>query len=280
MSDKSRSDKSSKSEADISALFSERRTFPPSAEFVAKANLKDPAIYEEAKRDPEAFWATRAEQLDWFKKWDTVCEWTPPFHKWFLGGKLNASYNCLDRHLETWRRNKAALIWEGEPGERRTFTYSDLHREVCQFANVLKRLGVGRGDRVALYLPLIPELAIAMLACARIGAAHTVVFGGFSPESLRGRINDAEAKLVVTADGGYRRGAIVALKNNTDAAIAQCPSVEAVVVVKRVGDAAPMHFKEGRDHWYHRLMDGSPYECPPEEMDAEDLLFTLYTSGT
>jgi acetyl-CoA synthetase len=270
-------------EKNLEALLSEQRTFPPPPEFVAKANLKDPWIYAEAERDPDAFWAKCALQLDWFKPWDKVCEWEAPFHKWFLGGKLNASYNCLDRHLKTWRRNKAALIWEGEPGERRTFTYGDLHREVCQFANVLKKLGVKRGDRVTLYLPLIPELAVAMLACARIGAAHTVVFGGFSPESLRGRINDAEAKVVVTADGGYRRGQIVRLKSNTDAALAEgggCPSVESVVIVRRVGEAATLHVKEGRDHWYHRLMEEASYVCEPEHMDAEDLMFTLYTSGT
>jgi acetyl-CoA synthetase len=267
-------------EATIAALFSETRTFPPPPDFASRASLKDPAIYEEARRDPEAFWAKRAEQVHWFRKWDKVCEWEPPFHKWFLGGKLNASYNCLDRHLTTWRRNKAALIWEGEPGGERVLTYADMHREVSKFANVLKQLGVARGDRVALYLPLIPELAIAMLACARIGAPHTVVFGGFSPESLRGRINDAEAKVVVTADGGYRRGQIVPLKQNTDAALEGCPTVKHVVLVRRVGDAAPVHVREGRDHWYHRLMDEASHVCEPEHMDAEDLLYTLYTSGT
>ncbi len=266
--------------AAIAALFEERRTFPPPPHFVEQAAVCDRTLYEKADRDLEAFWAEVAAGIDWFQKWDRVLEWNPPHAKWFLGGKLNVSYNCLDRHVRTWRRNKAAIIWEGEPGEERVLTYGDLLREVSKFANVLKRFGVNRGDRVALYMPMIPELAIAMLACARLGAPHTVVFGGFSPESLRGRINDAEAKVVVTADGGYRRGSIVPLKQNVDEAISECPSVENVIIVLRIGEAAPMHFQEGRDHWYHRLMNEAPLECAPEPMDAEDLLYILYTSGT
>ncbi len=266
--------------ATIAALLEEHRTFPPPEEFRKRTNLKDRSLYEQAERDPDAFWAQCAEQVHWFRKWDAVFEWEPPFHKWFVGGKLNVSYNCLDRHLAGWRRNKAALIWEGEPGGERVLTYADLHREVSKFANVLKALGVKRGDRVALYLPMIPELAIAMLACARIGAPHTVIFGGFSPDSLRGRINDAEAKVLVTADGGYRRGQIVPLKQNADEALQRCPTIQHVVLVHRVGEAAPVHVREGRDHWYHRLMEEASQVCEPEEVDSEDLLYTLYTSGT
>ncbi len=264
-------------------LLRETRLFPPSDEFRAQANLSDPAVYERAAADPEGFWAEWAGELDWFEKWHTVLEWNPPHARWFLGGKLNVSYNCLDRHLGGFRRNKAALIWEGEPGDTRTFTYWDLHREVCKFANVLRGLGVRRGDRVAIYLPMIPEAAIAMLACTRIGAAHSVVFGGFSPESLSGRINDAQASTVITADGGWRRGGYVALKANTDAAVTECPSVENVVVVRRGGQLSadtPVEMQAGRDHWYHELMEGASAECAPEAMDAEDLLFILYTSGT
>ena len=194
--------KTEQANAAIAALFEEKRTFPPPQHFVQEAAIRDRSLYEKADRDLEAFWAEVAEGIDWFQKWERVLEWNAPYAKWFIGGKLNVAYNCLDRHVRTWRRNKAAIIWEGEPGEEKVFTYGDLHREVCKFANVLKRLGVKTGDRVALYMPMIPELAIAMLACARLGAPHTVVFGGFSPESLRGRINDAEAKLVVTSDGG------------------------------------------------------------------------------
>ncbi len=264
-------------------LLRETRLFPPSDEFRAQANLSDEGVYERAAADPEGFWAQWAEELDWFEKWHTVLEWTPPHARWFLGGKLNVSHNCLDRHLTGFRRNKAALIWEGEPGDTRTFTYWDLHREVCKFANVLRGLGVRRGDRVAIYLPMIPEAAIAMLACTRIGAAHSVVFGGFSPESLSGRINDAQACAVITADGGWRRGGYVALKANADVAVADCPSVENVVVVRRGGQLSadtPVEMREGRDHWYHELMEGAGADCAPEAMDAEDLLFILYTSGT
>ena len=264
-------------------LLHETRLFPPSDEFRAQANLSDPGVYERAEADPEGFWAEWAEELDWFEKWHTVLEWNPPHARWFLGGKLNVSHNCLDRHLGGLRRNKAALVWEGEPGDTRTFTYRDLHREVCKFANVLRGLGVRRGDRVAIYLPMIPEAAIAMLACTRIGAPHSVVFGGFSPESLSGRINDAQASTVITADGGWRRGGYVALKANADVAVADCPSVENVVVVRRGGQLSadtPVEMREGRDHWYHELMEGASADCAPEAMDAEDLLFILYTSGT
>jgi acetyl-CoA synthetase len=237
-------------------------------------------VYEKAKKDPEGFWAEAARSLDWFKPWDKVLEWNPPIAKWFTGGKLNVSYNCLDRHVKTWRRNKAALIWEGEPGEERVLTYADLYREVNKFANVMKKLGIGKGDRVTIYMPMVPELPIALLACARIGAPHSVVFGGFSSESLRDRINDAESKLVITADGSYRRGQIVPLKRNVDAAVKDCPCVENIILLKRLGDAASIHVQEGRDHWWHRLMADAEAYCEPEAMDAEDPLFILYTSGT
>jgi len=210
-----------------------------------------------------------------------VLDWQPPHAKWFVGGRLNASVNCLDRHVRTARRNTAAIIWEGEPGDRRTLTYFDLYRQVCQFANVLKHLGIRKGDRVAIYLPLIPELAIAMLACARIGAVHSVVFGGFSAEALRDRINDSQCALLITADGGFRRGQLVPLKQTSDEALEGTPSIQNVVVVKRqAGEPFPVHIKEGRDHWYHRLMQDAPLECAPEPMDSEDMLYILYTSGT
>jgi acetyl-CoA synthetase len=267
--------------SEIDALLQENRRFPPSDTWRASAHANDPGIYERSAKDPEGFWAAMARELEWMKPWDTVLEWQPPYAKWFVGGKLNASVNCIDRHIRTARKNKAALIWEGEPGDRRTLTYWDLYREVSAFANVLKSLGVKRGDRVALYLPLIPELAISMLACARIGAIHSVVFGGFSAESLRDRINDAEAVALVTADGGYRRGQIVPLKQMADEALNDTPSIKNVVVVQRqTGAAFPVHIKEGRDHWYHRLMQDAQPECPPEAMDAEDMLYILYTSGT
>jgi len=267
--------------AEIADLLQEDRSFPPPAEFRANANINDPSIYERAEQDPDAFWAAFASELEWFTKWSKVVEWKPPHAKWFVGGTINASVNCVDRHVRGPRRNKAALIWEGEPGDRRTLTYFDLYRQVNQFANVLKWLGVKRGDRVAIYLPLIPELAIAMLACARVGAAHSVVFGGFSSDSLRDRINDAQCNLLITADGGWRRGSIVPLKQMADEALNGTPSIENVVVVKRLGEGqAPVHMKEGRDHWYHALMQDAPYMCEPEKMDAEDLLYILYTSGT
>jgi acetyl-CoA synthetase len=264
----------------IDALLQENRHFEPSAAFRAAANVTDPGVYDRAAKDPEAFWADFARELDWTTPWTTVLEWTPPYAKWFVGGTLNASVNCVDRHAAGPRRNKAALIWEGEPGDRRTLTYFDLYRQVSQFANVLKGLGVGRGDRVAIYLPLIPELAIAMLACARIGAVHNVVFGGFSADSLRDRINDSQCKVLVTADGGYRRGNVVPLKQMADEALAATPSITSVVVVRRgVADLA-VQMQSDRDHWYHDLMQGASFVCPPEPMDAEDMLYILYTSGT
>jgi len=266
--------------AEYDDLLREDRAFPPPAEFRKLARVSDETLYAEAERDPEAYWAKFAKELDWSRPWDTVLDWQPPHAKWFIGGKINASVNCVDRHLSGARRNKAAIIWEGEPGDQRTLTYYDLHREVCQFANVLKSLGVKKGDRVALYLPLVPELAIAMLACARIGAVHSVVFGGFSAESLRDRINDAQAKLLVTADGGFRRGQIVTLKQIADEALKDTPSIENVVLVRRGSSAIPVHVQEGRDHWYHRLMADASPKCAPEPMDAEDMLYILYTSGT
>jgi acetyl-CoA synthetase len=272
---------SEKVSPEIEALLKEDRSFSPTDEFRSRAHVGDPAVYERAAQDPEAFWAGFAKELEWITPWTKVLEWNPPDAKWFVGGKLNITANCLDRHVRTARRNKAAFIWEGEPGDRRTLTYFDLYRQVCQFANVLKKLGVNKGDRVALYLPLIPELAIAMLACARIGAVHSVVFGGFSAESLRDRINDSSCKVLVTADGGWRRGGVVPLKQTADEALADTPSIEHVVIVKRLhGDTVQVHVKEGRDHWYHRLMQDAPYHCEPEVMDAEDMLYILYTSGT
>ncbi len=264
-------------EQTIEALLSERRTFPPPAEFAAEANVSDASIYAEAERDPDAWWATQAERLDWFEKWDTVREGDFPFHKWFVGGKLNASVNCLDRHARS-TGTRVAYHWIGEPGEKRTITYTELHEEVCRFANGLKELGVTKGDRVAIYLPMIPELPMAMLACARIGAAHSVVFGGFSSESLRDRINDAGCKVLITADGGYRRGQVVPLKENADAALEGTPTIEKVVVVARTGeDVARV---QGRDIDYQELIKDKASDCEPEVMDAEDMLYILYTSGT
>ena len=268
----------------ISTLLQEHRRFAPPAAFAAQANAQ-PALYEAARRDRLAFWEEQARALDWTTPWHTVLEWTPPHAKWFVGGRLNVAVNCVDRHLETARRNKAAIIWEGEPGDRRTITYWELHREVGRCANALRRLGVKKGDRVAIYLPMIPEAAIAMLACARIGAVHSVVFGGFSAESLRDRINDAQAVCLITADGGYRRGTVLPLKRFADEAIAQCPSIKDVIVVQRrpgaaAGDESFANIVEGRDHWWHRLLDQASPDCPAEAVDAEDLLFILYTSGT
>ena len=232
----------------------------------------------DASANPEDFWARMAEELHWFKKWETVLEWQAPHAQWFVGGKINISDNCLDRHLVTWRRNKAALIWEGEPGDKRTFTYQQLHREVCRFANVLKRMGITKGDRVALYMPLIPELAISMLACARIGATHSVIFGGFSSAALIDRMNDASCKLIVTADGGWRRGSEVKLKPAVDQALKQTPSVKSCIVVSRTKQR--IHMEVGRDHWWHELMETVDANCPAEELDSEHPLFILYTSGT
>jgi acetyl-CoA synthetase len=270
-----------KAPPEIADLLQEDRTFAPTAEFRAQANVRDEDVYARAARDPEAFWAGFAQELEWFSPWSRVLEWNPPHAKWFAGGTLNASVNCVDRHVRGARRNKAALVWEGEPGDRRTLTYFDLYRQVGQFANVLRSLGVTRGDRVAIYLPLIPELAIAMLACTRVGAIHSVVFGGFSSESLRDRINDAQCTLLITADGGWRRGQVVPLKKMADEALTGTPSIKNVVIVQRLhGSPVEVHVKDGRDHWYHRLMQDAPYVCEPEKMDAEDMLYILYTSGT
>ena len=263
----------------IEALLQEDRSFPPPEEFRKNANIADPKVYEEAERDPEGFWAKFAEELHWFRKWDTVLDWDPPHAKWFIGGKLNVSYNCIDRHLTSGRRNKAALIWEGEPGDWKVYTYWDLYREVCRFANGLKSLGVEKGDRVTIYLPMVPELPIAMLACARIGAPHSVIFGGFSAESIQDRLNDSQSKVVITADGGYRRGNIVQLKQNVDAALENAPSVEHVVVLRRTEHAGE-RMVDGRDIWWHDLVAHQPMTCEPEHMDSEDMLYLLYTSGT
>lgn len=269
----------------IESILQEKRLFQPPAEFSQKAHIKSleeyQALYDKAKADPQAFWAELAEQeLHWFQKWDTVLDWHPPFAKWFVSGKINISYNCLDRHLTTWRKNKAALIWEGEPGDSRTLTYAQLHREVCQMANVIKQLGVQKGDRVGIYMPMIPEAAIAMLACARIGAVHSVVFGGFSAEALRDRLNDGQAKLVITADGGFRKDAAVGLKAQVDKALANnaVPSVTNVLVVQRTKQQIEM--EPGRDRWWHELQKEASANCPAEPMDSEDMLFILYTSGS
>ncbi|MCS6959237.1 MAG: acetate--CoA ligase [Pseudanabaenaceae cyanobacterium SKYGB_i_bin29] len=269
--------------APIESVLQEQRLFPPPAQFSQGARIKSMAEYQElyarAQANPAAFWEELASQeLHWFDRWHTPLIWQPPQVQWFAGGKLNISYNCLDRHLSTWRRHKAALVWEGEPGDSRTYTYAQLHREVCLFANVLKELGVRKGDVVGIYLPMIPEAVIAMLACARIGAPHTVVFGGFSGEALRERLNDGKAKLVVTADGGWRKDAIVPLKDQVDAALPQVPTVENVLVVQRTGQK--IHMEPGRDHWWHDLKQSASPHCPAEPMDAEDILFILYTSGS
>jgi acetyl-CoA synthetase len=266
----------------IESVLHESRLFHPPKEFSEQANLKSfdeyEKLYAEAAADPEAFWAKQAEDLHWFKKWDTVLEWNEPFAKWFVGGKLNISYNCLDRHLDTWRKNKAAIIWEGEPGEIKTITYLQLHQEVSRFANVLKSLDVKSGDRVALYMPLVPALAVAMLACARIGATHTVIFGGFSADAIRDRVNDGQCKVIVTADGGYRRGTEIKLKDIVDEAAGQCPSVEHVVVYQRTGSRVSM--RPGRDHWWHELTKTVDTDCEAEQLDSEHPLYILYTSGT
>lgn len=266
----------------IAALLTEDRVFPPSPEFTAQANANDPAIYEKAAADPEAFWAEQARELQWDAPWSKVCEWNPPHAQWFVGGKLNVSTNCLDRHLTTARRNKAAILFEGEPGDTRTLTYQELWREVNRFAGVLTNLGVGKGDRVTIYLPMIPEAAIAMLACTRIGAVHSVVFGGFSADSLRERINDSQSKVLITADGGWRRGNIVQLKVAADEALADnaCPTIQHVVVYNRTSDPRHVPMEDGRDHWWHRLMEHAPRLTDAVSMDSEDPLYILYTSGS
>ncbi|HYN35565.1 MAG TPA: acetate--CoA ligase, partial [Actinomycetota bacterium] len=252
-------------------------TFEPSEDFKTHANASDPAIYEQAAADPDAWWASQAERLHWFEKWDKVLEWDPPHHKWFTGGKLNISYNCLDRHLAE-NDSRVAYHWVGEPGDTRVITYRDLYEEVCRLANVLTDFGIEKGDRVAIYLPMIPELPAAMLACARIGAPHSVVFGGFSAESLRDRINDAEAKVLITADGSYRRGQIIPLKQSADEAVEQCESIEKVLVVQRTMEDVPM--KEGRDIVYRDVVNEAANHFEPASLDAEDILYILYTSGT
>jgi acetyl-CoA synthetase len=264
--------------APIEALLREKRKFPPPKSFVKRALASKASIYTEAARNPVRFWEARARELHWLKPWKKTLEWKPPYAKWFVGGKLNVSDNCLDRHVAGPRRTKAALIWEGEPGDTRTLTYWDLYREVQRFAAALKRHGVRKGDRITIYMPMVPEVAIAMLACTRIGAAHSVIFGGFSPESVRDRIHDADSKLVITADGGWRRGTIVPLKKNTDEALKECPDVGTVIVLKRTGQ--PIDMQAGRDVWWDDFVKGVEPKCPAEPMDAEDLLYLLYTSGS
>ena len=270
---------------DIESLLSEKRVFKPDPRFTRKANWNKKTLAEYRKlgeKSPERFWAKMArENVSWFTPWKKVLDWRPPHAQWFVGARTNVSYNCLDRHLEgeqAWRRNKAAIIWEGEPGDSRVITYSELHREVCRFANVLKARGIGKSDRIVLYMPMIPEAAIAMLACTRIGAPHSIVFGGFSSEALRDRISDVGAKLVITADGGFRKGQPFDLKSQVDAAVDSIPSLESVIVVRRTGQDVEM--KPGRDHWWHEEIEGASAKCPPAKLDAEHPLFILYTSGT
>jgi len=263
----------------ISDLLWEQRKFPPSAAFQANALVSENHLYDAAREDHETFWATQAsETITWTKPWNTICEWKSPYSKWFIGGELNVAYNCLDRHVEAGNGSKVAIHWEGEPGDTRTLTYAWLLDEVQKFSNALKSLGVQKGDRVNIYLPMIPEAVVAMLACARIGAAHSVVFGGFSSQALADRINDAEAKVLITADGGYRRGEVFPLKPQADEAVSSTPTIEHVVVVKRGGNDITM--QEGRDHWYHDLMAVAEPVCVAEPMSSEQLLFLLYTSGT
>jgi acetyl-CoA synthetase len=266
----------------ITSVLQEKRTFAPPQEFSRQAHIKSLEEYErlwrEAKDDPDGFWGRYAEELEWFRRWDRVLEWVEPDAKWFVGGTTNLSYNCVDRHMSTWRKNKAAIVWEGEPGESRVLRYQDLHREVCKFANVLKGLGIRKGDRVTIYMGMVPELPIAMLACARIGATHSVVFGGFSAEALSDRNNDAQAKMLITADGGYRRGAVIPLKENADGALAKSPSVQKCIVLRRAGNT--VHMQQGRDYWWHDLMADASAECPAEPLDSEHPLYFLYTSGT
>jgi len=267
---------------DIESLSKETRVFNPPADFAASARCSSleayRALYDESVNSPETFWGRVAEELHWFEKWNKVLQWNPPHAQWFVGGKTNLSYNCLDRHLDGPRADKTAFIWEGEPGDIRTMSYRELHAEVCKFANVLKAQGIEKGDRVCIYMPMILELPIAMLACARIGAPHSIVFGGFSANALVDRINDAEAKAVITADGGWRRGSVVPLKAAVDEALAKTPSVQTVIVYNRTD--TPVSMEDGRDHWWHELMAAVDADCPAEPLDAEDLLYILYTSGT
>ncbi|MGH2801397.1 MAG: AMP-binding protein, partial [Thermoleophilaceae bacterium] len=262
----------------LEALSFDERKFPPPAGFAAAANVADPGIYAEADRDFEGFWAKQAETFQWSAKPRRTLEWDVPYAKWFAGGRINLSENCLDRHVQSGRGAKAAYHWEGEPGDARTVTYRDLLDETQRCANALKELGVRKGDRVAIYMPMIVELPVAMLACARIGAPFTVVFGGFSAEALAGRINDSEARLLVTADGGYRKGSVVQLKRNADDALAQTTTIEKVLVVRRVGQEVP--WAAGRDVWWHDVVARQRPDCPAEPMDSEDMLYLLYTSGT
>jgi len=270
----------------LDTVLKETRRFKPSAAFKKKAHISTEAeyrqLYRKSIRNPEKFWGRVAKDLHWFKTWTKVLdEKKAPFYRWYVGGKTNLSYNCLDRHLDSATRHKAAIVWEGEPGDRRVLTYGDLAREVGLCANAMKQLGVKKGDRVAIYLPMIPELVVSLLACARIGAVHTVIFAGFSAESIRDRVQDCTAKLVITRDGGWRRGKVLPLKDIVDEAVADCPSVKNVIVVRRGhGDSFPCRMREGRDHWYHELTRDLPAECAPEKMDSEDMLFLLYTSGT
>jgi acetyl-CoA synthetase len=270
--------KAAKGDEPIQALLKEDRKFRPPKAFVKRALVRSESVYREAAKNPVRFWEQRAKELAWFKPWKKALKWKPPYAKWFVGGKLNVAYNCLDRHVQGPRRTKAALIWEGEPGDTRTLTYWDLYREVQRFAAALKQHGVRKGDRITIYMPMVPEVAIAMLACARIGAAHSVIFGGFSPESVRDRIHDANSTLVITADGGYRRGSTVPLKKNTDEALKACPGVKTVVVLKRTGESVTM--QPGRDIWWDDYVKGVEPRCPAEPMDSEDLLYLLYTSGS
>ena len=274
-------------EKGITSMMDEQRKFPPPEDFREKAHIKSleeyEKLYNESIEDPDGFWGRLAEELDWVKKWDSVYYWDPDNAecRWFEGGQLNVSSNCLDRHLKTWRKDKIAIIWEGEPpGESRTYTYQQLHREVCRLANVLRKKGIKKGDRICLYLPMIPELPIAMLACARIGAIHNVVFGGFSADSLRDRTWDSGARMLITVDAGYRNGRVIDLKKNADEAVAQCPSIESVIVVNRTNKDVEM--KQGLETWWHEEVSAADIkdECEPEVMDAEDPLFILYTSGS
>jgi acetyl-CoA synthetase len=266
----------------IDSILTEKRSFPPPPEFSKNALIHSKEEYDQlcarADADPEGFWAEIARELHWFQPWDKVLEWDCPWAKWFVGGKINLSYNCLDRHVQSWRKNKAAIIWEGEPGEVRTYTYQQLLAEVCKFSNVLKSLGIKSGDRVAIYMGMCPELPVAMLACARIGAVHSVIFGGFSANALVDRITDQEAVAVITQDGSYRRGSEVKLKPAVDEALERCPTVKDVVVLKRTG--SEVGWKDGRDYWWHELMEKASDNCPAEQLDSEHPLYILYTSGT